>query len=387
MGMGSARRQHERADEVDRCRLAVVRFDGVRERKAVQRHQRLGSDRSEDSAATTIEPSSRDNHSRRRPVRIRRCGSIRRRSRSPTSARSATSRRGFCADRRFTAGTWGCSRTSASTVVMNIQFRIGDLQPVQPGELRHPGHHAGRQPDRRQQRQLRDDHEDRSGDGRSPAGAVRVEVQLLRRLRCATSSAERESKGSVQPPEGQPRQRPSESSRVERNIARVRGLGYADATRARAVARRDALRFQPWRRRQRCTARRRGPAPRQAGCAVAAEEARRRQRAPERWRNGAALGGVPGGRGHDGAADPRRSQGRHAQQLRHHSAGARRRKRQRRDHRSVVEGRRRSERRRACRRDTADARGAHRTGRRGEGAAERRRERSTRRKPGTDRRR
>ena len=74
----------------------------------------------------------------------------------------------------------------------------------------------------------------------------------------------------------------------------------------------DAVRFQPWRRRQRCTARRRGAAPRQAGCAVAAEEAGRRQRAPERWRDGAALGGVPGGRGHDGAADPRRSQSRYA---------------------------------------------------------------------------
>ena len=91
------------------------------------------------------------------------------------------------------------------------------------------------------------------------------------------------------------------------------------------------------------------------------KEQRRCQRAPERRRDGAALGGVPGGRGHDGAADPRRSQGRYAQQLRRDPAGARRRKRQRRGHRAVVEGRRRSERRRACRRDAADARGAHRT--------------------------
>ena len=41
-----------------------------------------------------------------------RCGSTRRRSRWPTSARSATSRRAICAGRHSRAGTWGCSRTS-----------------------------------------------------------------------------------------------------------------------------------------------------------------------------------------------------------------------------------------------------------------------------------
>ena len=64
---------------------------------------------------------------------------------------------------------------------------------------------------------------------------------------------------------------------------------------------------------------------------------------------------------------------RYAQQLRRDPAGAGRRKRQRRGHRSAVERRRRSERRRARGRDAADARGAHRKRGRGEGAAERRR--------------
>ena len=62
------------------------------------------------------------------------------------------------------------------------------------------------------------------------------------------------------------------------------------------------------------------------------------------------------------------------QQLRCDAAGAGLRKRQRRGHRSALEGRSGSERRCARRRDSADARGAHRTSRCGEGAAERRRE-------------
>src|SRR5439155_12229622 len=58
-------------------------------------------------------------------------------------------------------------------------------------------------------------------------------------------------------------------------------LDDARALLARAVARRDALHFQPWRGRQRCTARRRRRAPRQPGRAVAAEDACRWQRGPE----------------------------------------------------------------------------------------------------------
>ena len=58
---------------------------------------------------------------------------------------------------------------------------------------------------------------------------------------------------------------------------------------------------------------------------------------------------------------PRRSQGRYAQQLRRHPTGACLRQRHPRGHRSVIEGRGGSERRCACRRDSADARGAHRT--------------------------
>ena len=70
VGVGSARRQHDRAAEVGARRLAVVRRDGVRERAAVQRHQRIGPIAARAWQQQRPRQAHRVNRSRRRPVRI-----------------------------------------------------------------------------------------------------------------------------------------------------------------------------------------------------------------------------------------------------------------------------------------------------------------------------